>query len=171
MKRIFRVMAVAALFMSAAPAFGQVKIGHCNTDSLMVLMPEYTAAQTELANLKSQYEAELAEMEAEITRKANDLQANAATMTALRRDREEQDVQELYRKMQEFAQQAQVDLGNKEQELLIPILTKLQDAINKVGEAKGLDYVLDSSRRSGVVIFKRDTLSISNAVKAELGLL
>ena len=46
---------------------------------------------------------------------------------------------------QEYYQQTQERLMNKEKELIEPIRTKVQDAVKSVAEAKGLSVVLDKS--------------------------
>lgn len=171
MKRIFKILTITAMFMSAAPAMAQMNIGHCNTDSVLVLMPEYKTAMAELQNLQTQFENEIAEMRSELEVKAQSIETNSATWTPLRVQKEQSELQTSYNRLQNYAQQAQQDLGAKEQELLTPVLQKLQEAINAVGTEKGLDYILDSSRGRGTVIFKKESRDISNAVKTKLGIL
>ncbi|GGH71271.1 MAG: OmpH family outer membrane protein [Bacteroidetes bacterium] len=171
MKRIFKMFAVAAMFLSTTAVFGQAKIGHCNTDSLIVLMPEYKTAMETLETQQAQYESELKQMQTELTQLSQTFEAQKATYSQLRLERDSQDLQNRYQRMQEFAQDAQKRLSEQEQQLLLPVIEKLQEAINQVAKDKGLDYVLDSSRRNGVVIFKNDSKDISTAVKTKLGLI
>lgn len=171
MKKVFKALAILTMTLTTATAVGQVKIGHCNTDSLIVLMPEYTTAMTKMDSTQKHYEQELKDMQTELETLSASLQANSATMSALRKQREQEDLQMKYQRMQQFAQDAQQILVTAEQELLNPVIEKLQDAINQVGESKGLDYVLDSSRRNGVIIYKKDSRDITNDVKAKLNLI
>lgn len=46
---------------------------------------------------------------------------------------------------QEYYQQTQQRLANKQKELLQPIFNKIDEAIKSVAEAKGLSVVLDKS--------------------------
>ena len=52
-------------------------------------------------------------------------------------------------------------------DLLKPITEKAQAAINKVAEALGFDYVLDSTQGQGVIVAKGTDLM--EEVKKELG--
>lgn len=171
MNRLFKLFAFITLFAAATPAIAQMNIGHLNTDTLLIQMPEYKTAMDELARLEKQYNDEIKEMQNELQSRATALEANTAGWTALRVQKEQQELQTMYQNMQQYAQQAEGDLRKKEQELLTPVIQKLQDAVNAVGDEKGLDYILDSSAARGVVIFKKNSRSISNEVKARLGLI
>lgn len=171
MKRFFQLLTLSAFTLLATPSFGQLSIGHCNTDSILVQMPEYSAAMEQLRQLEAQYNSEIEEMQTEIQTLAEDLQARASSMTPLMQQKRQADLQNMYQAMQSYAQQADRDLGTKEQELLTPVVQKLQDAVNAVGKAKGLNYILDSSRSRGVVIYKDGGNDISTDVKKELGIL
>lgn len=176
MKRITKLLTVVALALAAVPAIAQetpvsvtINLGHCNTDSILMIMPEYKTAMAELEAVQAQYEVELQEMQSEIKTKAEALQANGATYSALRVQKERSEIATLTENLQAYAQTAQQDLGVQEQAKLGPVLKKLQEAINQVGKDKGYDYILDTAR--GTVIFKNDARDITNDVLAVLGLI
>ena len=73
-------------------------------------------------------------------------------------------------KIYEFQQSAQQEISEKEVELMEPIIEKLQNAVDAVAKKEGYDYVLDSSRSKGVVIYKGGGKDISPLVKANLGM-
>ena len=62
----------------------------------------------------------------------------------------------------------EIDLSNKEIELLQPIEEKATDAINAVAEKGKYTYILDSS--SGILLYSKDSENILDKVKKELGL-
>ena len=69
--------------------------------------------------------------------------------------------------IRQYQAQAQQDLQKKELDLLKPITEKAKNAILKVGNAQGFDYILDSSQGQGVIMANgKDLLS---DVKSELG--
>lgn len=170
MTRIFKLIAFIGV-MAATPAFGQMNIGHLDTDSVLTLMPEYKTAMQELETLRAQYTKEIEDMQTELQSRAAALEANSASWTALRVQKERQDLEKMFQNIQEYAQQAEQMLRAREQELLTPVLQKLQDAVNAVGKEKGFNYILNSSASRGIVIFKGDTGDISADVKAKLGIL
>jgi len=62
------------------------------------------------------------------------------------------------------AKNAQKELQQKEQDLFKPIQEKIKAAIQKVGKAKGYQYVLDSA-----MVLLADGPNITADVKKELG--
>ena len=66
--------------------------------------------------------------------------------------------------LQQFSQQAQ-ELGqNGQQQELIPLQQKAQDAVKEIAEADGIDIVLSTNS----VIYVKDSLDISDKVISEL---
>ena len=62
---------IAMLFFMAPLALFAQKFGHLNSADIIQVMPEYTAAQTELQNLEKQYTNELQLMETELAKKSD----------------------------------------------------------------------------------------------------
>ena len=86
---------IAILFMMAPLAIFAQKFGHLNSADIIQVMPEYTAAQTELQNLEKQYTNELQLMESELAKKSEAYEKEKATLPANIQQRREQELQEL----------------------------------------------------------------------------
>ena len=84
----------AILAISIIPTFAQNGVGHINVDSLLVEMPDYKAVMTTLQAEQAKFEAEAKEMNAELEKGAQTLQANAGTWTELRQRQEQSRLQE-----------------------------------------------------------------------------
>jgi len=95
-------------------------------------------------------------------------QAEAATQTDAENEKRGAEVQELQKKLQLYAQEAQQQLQKKEFDLYKPIGEKAQKAIKDVAAAKGVQYVLDSSPGKGLIVFEGEDLMA--AVKTKLGI-
>ena len=76
-------------------------------------------------------------------------------------------MQDMGSRIQQFQQTAQKELGQKEVDLLKPIMEKAQTAIKKVAKSKQITYVLDATTGSGVLVADGEDLLV--AVKKELG--
>jgi outer membrane protein len=74
----------------------------------------------------------------------------------------------MYNNIQEYMQQAQGQLQQKEVELITPVLEKLQAAINAVAETKKFSYVLDASQSKGQVVYAKGGINIGGDVRAYL---
>ncbi|MSP65880.1 MAG: OmpH family outer membrane protein [Flavobacteriaceae bacterium] len=158
---------IAALLVASASS-AQSIVAHVNVDSLLVQMPEYKLAQEALQAEQAKFESEAKEMNAELEKGAQALQANAATWTELRQRQEQTRLQEMYNNIQEYMQQAQSQLQQKEVELVTPVLEKLQAAINAVAETKKFSYVLDASQSKGQVVYAKGGINIGGDVRAYL---
>jgi len=162
-----KIALIAALVLASAPS-AQSIVAHVNVDSLLVQMPEYKLAQEALQAEQAKFESEAKEMNAELEKGAQALQANAATWTELRQRQEQTRLQEMYNNIQEYMQGAQGQLQQKEVELITPVLEKLQNAINAVAEIKKVSYVLDASQSKGQVIFAKGGMNLGPDVRAYL---
>ena len=167
MKKAITLFALAAI--SILPSFAQSGVGHINVDSLLVEMPDYKTVMTTLQAEQARFEVEAKEMNAELEKGAQTLQANAGTWTELRQRQEQSRLQEAYNNIQEYMQSAQQQLQSKEIELITPVLEKLQNAIDEVASNMNLEYVLDASQSKGMVIYTKGGVNLKAPVKNKLG--
>jgi outer membrane protein len=163
-KLIIAVIAIAFTF----PALAQQKFGHIDSGALLELMPEKKKAETELEAFAKEFQTALEDMAKEYEGKVQTFQAEEKGMVATVRNTKMREIADLERRIQEFQQQAQEEIANKEQEVLTPIIDKARKAIDEVAKAKGYTYVFDSSL--GVLLYADDTEDILADVKAKLGL-
>ncbi len=175
MKRITKLFTLVAFVLAAAPMFGQLNIAHVNSDSILIKMPEYQSAMTQLQALQSQYETDIQDMRAEIATLLQTAQTQGSSWSTLRLRQAEEELQDKQQKLQEFAMQAQQDLQSQEVALLQPVYAKMYAAIDAVGAAQGYDYILDNSvspiGNRDVVLFGKNDHDVSNLVLTELGLI
>ena len=145
----------------------QSKIAHINTTELVEAMPDMKAAQAEIEKLSKTYEAELTTMATELRSKMEQYQREADTKTDEENATRGQEVQQMEQSIRQYQGQAQKDLQKKEADLLKPIFDKAKAAIEKVANAQGYQYVLDSTQGGGVLVAQGKDLMAD--VKAELG--
>lgn len=160
---------IAMLLLMAPLALFAQKFGHLNSADIIQVMPEYTAAQTELQNLEKQYTNELQLMESELAKKSEAYEKEKATLPANIQQRREQELQELYGKMQQYYQTSQQELAQASQEKMAALTEKITKAIKEVGVAGGFLYIFDTA--SGIPYIS-ETLStdVTVQVKAKLGI-
>ena len=160
---------IAILFLMAPLAIFAQKFGHLNSADIIQVMLEYTAAQTELQKLEKQYSDELKMMETELSKKSEEYEAQKATLPANIQQRREQELQELYGRMQQYYQQSQQELAQASQEKMAMLTEKITKAIKEVGVAGGYLYIFDVA--SGIPYIS-ETLStdVTAQVKAKLGI-
>ena len=163
------LLAICITILSGQLAFAQ-KIGHVNSNDLLLAMPERATIETETQNHAKQLEAQLLTMQRELETKYQDFQAKESLMTDAIREDKIKELTSLEQRLNEFQERAQADLQQKEQELTGPLITKAKDAINKVAKENGYTYIIDSG--VGVLLYIDETTAddIMPLVKKELGL-
>ena len=171
MRKLAKVLFAVALTMGVS--FGvnaqSLKIGHVDSSAIMEIMPERTQLEQELQAYAAELQSEIQAMYAEYQNKAQDYQANEATMSNLIRQSKEKEIVDLETRIQEFQASAEMAMQSKQMELLSPIIEKVQNAVNAVGQEKGFTYILDKT--AGVVVFiGENAIDITSDVKAKLGL-
>lgn len=171
MKRILLVAFLAGTFLFAAGnvTAQDLKFGHINTAELLQQMPERDSARAELQEYSQMLQQEMETLQVEYQRKVQQYMEKQETYSDLVRQSKEQELQDMQRRVQEFQSTAQQDYGQKEQELLQPIMEKAENAISRVGEKNGFIYIFDLS--AGNVVYHSDkSENVMPLVKAELGL-
>ena len=140
-----KIILMLLAFMPMAMMAQTAKFGHIDTQSIMQSMPEFIKARGELEAEQKQYENELQAMQKELQTKAEAYEKDKATMNAT----------------------TQQKMQKSSQEKMMPISTKIQNAIKAVGKAGGYVYIMDVS--AGIPYIS-ETLSkdVSADVKAEL---
>ena len=145
------------------------KFGHVNSQEIIQVMPEFTKARTDIEALTKQYEADLQSMQDELKKKSEAYEKEQATLPANIKQRREQELQEMYQKIQQSYEDNRQALNKEQSEKMQAITTKVLDAIKAVGQAGGYVYIMDLS---GGIPYISTTLStdVTPQVKAKLGL-
>ena len=164
-----KTIIVALLALLPFGAFAQ-KFGHVNSAEIIPLMTEYKTAQTELEDLRKQYLEELNYMQTEYQKKEDDYLTNRESLPESIRTRREQELGESQQKIAQYYQDCQVNLEQKQMDLQNGINSKLQKAIQAVGEEGAYVCVFDLA--GGGVPFVSSTLTtdVTDAVKGKLGI-
>ncbi|MDG1778250.1 MAG: OmpH family outer membrane protein [Flavobacteriaceae bacterium] len=168
MKHLKNLLLTATLIIAFSfNAQAQSKVAHINTQELVESMPDMKSAKSELEKLAKTYETDIQAMATELQNKITQYDAESSTKTDEENGKRLQEVQSMEQSIRQYQAQAQQDLQKKELDLLRPITEKAKNAILKVGNAQGFDYILDSSQGQGVIMANGKDLLAD--VKAELG--
>jgi len=145
----------------------EVKIAVVNTQSIMNLMPEVSALESELATMAQQYEKELKIMNDEYARKYAELQSQSDSLTENIRILRLQELNDIRTRAENFAPQARENMQKKQESGLAPIQEKIQKAIKEVGEENGYTYILSPA---AVLYMSPSAIDATDKVKAKLGI-
>ena len=164
----FIICAICAL-CGFTTANAQAKFGHVNTQEIILAMPEYTKAKSEIDALQAQYEADLKSMQDELQKKGDAFEKEQATLPENIKNRRQQELQEMYQKIQQSFQDNQQALQKASSEKMQAITTKVLDAIKSVGQTGGYVYIMEMG--AGIPYIST-TLStdVTAQVKSQLGI-
>ena len=164
MKKLF----LALMMLLPMAAMAQAKFGHVNTQEIIQAMPEYNKAKTEIEALTSQYEADLKSMQDELQKKGEAFDKEQATLPDNIKQRRQQELQDMYTKIQQSFQDNQQALQKASGEKMQAIQTKVLDAIKAIGQAGGYVYIMENNS----LPYISTTLStdVTAQVKTKLGL-
>jgi len=166
MKKLIALAAIVLLNISFLNAQKTPKFGHINSNELLSLMPERTAAAAKIDTFTKEIEKQMKELMAEYQGKYEKFERDAPNLPEiLKKDRLEE-IKNLENRIRNFQQDAQASLEQKEQELIEPILTKAKKAIEEVAKENGYTYIFDTS--VGAVLYWEESDNVLNLVKKKL---
>ncbi|MEZ4825282.1 MAG: OmpH family outer membrane protein [Bacteroidia bacterium] len=152
-----RLKTIAIMLLAVIGLAGSIsaqKIGYVNIELILVYMPEtktmnstlqtYEKKLAEQLQVKQQYAqqkyAEYLQLEEE------------GKLTPTDKETREKELLKLDEEIQKQTATSQENLMKKRQDLLDPIITKMQDQLKALATAEGYDYILNTVDGSGVSI-------------------
>ena len=175
MRNIRTLMVALALFLGATTMVtAQVKVAHIDVQKLLEEMPERKSVESQLKRLQQGYENDIQAAIKELQAKAEKYQKEAQALTEAQLKAREaefmkksEEIQNMENNIRQNQQTAMQNIQKKQQELVEPLLKKVKASIEKVAKAKGIQYVLDASAGSSVIVATGEDLF--SAVKKDLG--
>ncbi|MEJ8842113.1 OmpH family outer membrane protein [Lacibacter sp. H375] len=154
MKKI--IVLVVAVIMGTAATVNAQKIGHINTNDLLVAMPETKKAQDRLKNSQDSLNVVYAQLIKEYQEKDSVIRIDSAKWSPAIKQIRFKEFQDLADAVQQYSTSAQQFLQQKEQEFFAPVQKIALDAIQSVAKANGYAYVV--SRDALLVVPTTDDL-------------
>ena len=177
MEKGLKIFALAAfvLFVAASTAIdGTVKIGYINSAAIIADLPDAKMADADLKVLQEQLQKRAQKMVAnfETAYKAAAEKEQAGQLSPAQLAEEQDKLNTQRETIAENDQTMRKQLGDKQLELMGPIMEKVGNAINAVGKEGGYQVVFDVSVPGGdgrsFVVYADEAQDISEAVKAKL---
>jgi outer membrane protein len=165
MKQIKTLLIAGILFFGANQTINaQAKTAHVDVSEIMSKMPAMLDAQKQLEKLSGTYDADYKKMVEEYQTKLKKYEAESATVTEIVNGERSKEVQDMQKRIVDFRDNAQKELQQKESDIVKPLMEKVRTSIQKVGKAKGFQYVLDGS-----TLLLADGPNLTADVKKDLG--
>lgn len=144
MKRLKSLLIATVLFLGASQTINaQAKTAHVDVNEIISKMPAMLDAQKQLEKLSATYDAEYKTMAEEYTNKMKKYEQEANTVGDAVNQTRQAEMQDLVKRITDYRDNAQKELQKKESDLVKPLMDKIKASIQKVGKAKGYQYVLN----------------------------
>ena len=161
-----KLILLSFLALLTINSFGQNKFGHINAEEVMLLMPDYLAAEKILQQQQEDVQMALKTMYIEKDGIEQNFTQNEANLSELEKQDEMAKYQDLVERIQLYERTATQNFQAKQKELLAPIESKLIDAINDVAKENEYTYIFTN----GVFLYADEKNDVTILVKKKLGL-
>ncbi|MEX0722571.1 MAG: OmpH family outer membrane protein [Gracilimonas sp.] len=166
---------IALSAFETAEAQQETKIGFVNPQAVLAKMPEMRAIQQRLQNFAERKQEELAQQEQEFQAAVAEYQQKAGVISEDANQREQERLGQMQQQLSVAQQEAEQALQQRRQELLSPMFSQIDTAINSVADEMGLTYVLNTTTSSGdqIILYAsaeyQEEFDITDEVMQELG--
>ena len=163
---------VGALFLFGVSVQAQsLKVGFTRIDYIVSQTPEAKEVTNQLSVQQTQAENELKRMQKEFQDKYAAYQSGGAQMSDVIRKDRETELQGLQTRIQGFSRSAEESLQTKYSQLMKPILTKVQQAIDAVAAENGYNYILSANANGpSQILYAAEELNVTDLVLKKLGI-
>ena len=160
---------MAFCFAMLTTAMAQ-NIGHINSQLILSELPEVKAAESNLEAFQSQLQKKGQMMIEDFQKKYQEMarKEQQGELSPRQIDEQAKSLKAEEENIQKFDQEMQMQILSKRDELLQPILDRVNAAIEVVSKQKGYSYIIDIS--AGMVLYAQESSDITADVKKELGI-
>ena len=173
MKVLVRTMLVlvALVMATSGPlAAQQVTIVYLDSERLRREAPSLQEArqqmQQEMGRLEAQADSALAPLQQELQQLAVEFQQQQGMMTPETRQQQQTAIQQKQAELQQVGSQWEQRAAQRQNEILGPALSHINEVINELREERGYSYILDAA--AGGVVAADPSLDITGAVLERL---
>ena len=153
----------------ASFAFADVKIGYVDSNEIMNNFDEVRQVQADLEKEQRRLESEFNELVFGLDSLKQDYDRQRLLMSDTRRNEKENEIANKEKSVQKFQLDKfgpEGEIYRIQNELLKPVLAKIDAAIQKVGSERGYDFILDAM--SGALLYALDSHNLTEDVMDEL---
>jgi len=149
--------------------FAELRIGYVDSNMIMNSFEEVRQVQVDLEKEQRRLESEMNDLITSLDSLKQDYERQRLLMSETRRKDKENELRILEQKIQQFQMDKfgpEGEIYRKQNLLLKPVLTKIDDAIKVVGSEQGYDFILDAM--SGALLYALDSHNLTEDVLEQL---
>ena len=133
------------LLLATMPALAQseLKFGYLSYNAVLQAMPEYTAMQNDLAQLREKYEAEQKRVENDFNKKYEEFLDGQKSFPKTILQKRQSELQEMLDKSVAFKKESQRLLKQAEEDAMAPVMVRLAETLDTIGTARGYAFIVN----------------------------
>jgi len=147
----------------------EIKIGYVDSNEIMSNFDEVKQVQVDLEKKQRKLESEFNELIVQLDSLQKAYDQQRLLMSTDRKQEKENEIMNMKKSAEEFQLKKfgpEGEIYRIQNELLKPVLKKIQDAIDKVGSEQGYDFILDAM--TGALLYALDSHNLTEDVMDEL---
>jgi len=149
-----------------------IKIGYVNSDSLIPLIPGRDSVLGVIKTLVKSYEEQLIELGLKYQTSYNAFKKDSSSLIKDSIKARIVKLLKLKKEIKDFKADTKEKLKNQQDELLLPLISKAENAIAAVARENGYIFIIDTSETNGMTLLYADKRGdITDLVKKKLGIL
>lgn len=161
----------AGLVLAAQPSIAEIKIGYIDSEVLRERMDEFKDIQRQLDRLTQGYEQEAMDRRSKLKKMEEDFRKQELLMSEARKAELAAEFDQALRDLQQFTQeklgQPHGEVFQKNIELSAPIFERVNEALKKLAEDEGFDFIFDVAA-GGIVYADPDRYNLTEKLLALL---
>lgn len=159
-----------AVVLAAVPAAleaqqgGGAKLAFLNARAVLLATPGYTQAESTYTRELTGFRGEVERLQASFDSAAADFEQRSVMLSATAKTAKRRELEEQRERLQARANELQQRAQQREQELLTPIHSRVNDAIEQVRSEGGYTVIFDVSANDGLIVAVDKTLDVTQRV-------
>ena len=149
--------------------FADVKIGYIDSNEIMTKFEEVRQVQVNLEKEQRKLQAEMENLIQQLDSLKQEYDRQRLLMSDSRRQEKEQELVRSEQQIQKFQMDKfgpEGEIYRKQNQLLKPVLAKVDEAIQAVGKRQQYDYIMDAV--GGAIVYALDSNNLTEDVIEEL---
>lgn len=149
--------------------FADVKIGYIDSNEIMTKFEEVRQVQVTLEKEQRKLQAEMENLIQQLDSLKQEYDRQRLLMSDSRRQEKEQELVRSEQQIQKFQMDKfgpEGEIYRKQNQLLKPVLAKVDEAIQAVGKRQQYDYIMDAV--GGAIVYALDSNNLTEDVIEEL---
>ena len=154
-----------AISFAAQPAAAELKVGYIDSEVHRQQMPEFKQIQRQLERLQQSYEQEAMDRQSKLVKLQEDFRKQELLMSEAKKAEMEAEFELAMQELQQFTQEKLApngELFQKNIELSAPVFETVNEALKKLAEEEGYDFILDVAGNGTIVYADPERYNVTN---------